>query len=145
MPDQKPPHLSILVMDGSYDRVHYALVVASAGAAIGRPATLLFTGKALYALCRQAPGGGAGWHGLATSGGTTAAETDQILHARGVADFETLLSACAELGVRFLACETGLRANDLTPSQLREDITIELAGVVSFLNDAPDSELSFVF
>ena len=61
---------------------------------------------------------------------------DDDLRARGVAGFEELLSACVDLGVRFIACEMGLRAMQLQPSALRSDVPIEVAGVVTFLGDA---------
>ena len=44
-----PAHsrLAIIVFSGDYDRVHYALAMASAAAAVSRPATLFFTMGAL--------------------------------------------------------------------------------------------------
>ena len=48
--DAGPDKLSVLVLSGAYERVHYALVLASAAGAIGKPTTLFFTGQALLAL-----------------------------------------------------------------------------------------------
>ena len=95
-----PDKLSIVVFDGRFDRVHYALVMASAAAATSRKVTLFFTGSALTAL---KPGG---WRGLDGE----AERTDADYKKKGVADFESLLEACRDLGVRFIACEMGLRA-----------------------------------
>src|SRR5512144_454936 len=48
--EQGPEKLSLLVLSGTFERVHYSLVLASAAAAIGKPATLFFTDRALRAL-----------------------------------------------------------------------------------------------
>ena len=53
-----PDKLSIIVFDGAFDRVHYALVLASAAAATNRAATLFFSGRAIHALTPQ------GWQRL---------------------------------------------------------------------------------
>ena len=68
-----------------------------------------------------------------------AAALDADFAKRGVATFEELLDAVNALGGRFIVCEMGLRALGLEKSDLRDDIPIELAGVVTFLNDASGS------
>ena len=123
--------LALIVQSGGYDRVHYALVLAAGAAAIGRPAILFFTGRALRALLPD------GWRTLdAADDGTGPAERDAVLAARGVADFETLLAACRDLDVRMIACEMGLRAEGLEGAALRPDLTVERAGVVTLLTEA---------
>lgn len=123
--------LALIVQSGGYDRVHYALVLASAAAAIGRPAILFFTGRALRALTT------AGWTTLdPADDGSAAADRDAVLRARGVADFETLMAACRDLEVRIIACEMGLRAEGLEGVPLRPDLTVERAGVVTLLTEA---------
>lgn len=127
--------LSIVVFDGRYDRVHYALVMASAAAATDRPATLFFTGRALHALVPE------GWRRL--DGDPSA--RDAALAGRGVATFEPLLEACRELGVRFIACEMGLRAEGLAAADLDPRLGVEIAGVVTLLNGArADGALLFI-
>lgn len=137
VPGSGPDKLSLLVLSGAYERVHYALVLASGAAAIGKPVTLFFTGQALLALrgAKAAPG----WRSLAADGGAQGGAVDDDNRARAVAGFEELLSACLELGVRFIACEMGLRAMHLEPSALRSDVPIEVAGVVTFFGDASAS------
>ena len=124
-----PDKLSIVVFDGQFERVHYALVMASAAAAISRAVTLFFTGKALTALT---PGG---WRRLEGEPGRANTE----FRNKGVADFEALLEACRDLGVRFIACEMGLRAAGLAEADLDPDLPIEIAGVVTFLGDASNT------
>ena len=47
--------------------------------------------------------------------------------------------------MRFLVCTMGLSAIDLAADALRDDLGIELGGLVSFLNDArADGSVVFV-
>lgn len=133
--------LALIVQAGGYDRVHYALVLASAAAATGRPVTLFFTGRALPALLD-----GKGWRRLDFSDdGTSPEARDATLAHRGVATMEELLTACAELGVRFLACEMGWRALGLRDVTIRPDLSVETAGVVTLLGAVPpDHHLVYV-
>ena len=115
-----PDKLSLIIQSGEFDRVYYALVMASAALATGKQVTLLFTMDGTRALMP-------GW-----------SDTDRAaaLSAAGLADFEELLTACRELGALFMICETGLRAAGLTPEQLRDDIEISEGSAVSFVADA---------
>ncbi len=127
------PRLSLMVFSGGFARVHYMLVIASAAAATNVPVTVFFTMKAAHAVLADE-----GWHDLAGEDGRSAAETDNGYVASGVAGFEELISACAELGVRFMVCEMGLRSLGLEGVELRGDLEITPGGVVSFLADAGD-------
>ena len=60
---------------------------------------------------------------------------DAIYRERGVGDFETLLSACVELGCRFIVCEMGLRALGIDRAQLRSDVPFTVAGIVTLLEE----------
>ncbi|MCW2238316.1 DsrE family protein [Azospirillum canadense] len=136
---QGPDSLSIVLFAGGFDRVHYALVMASAAAATNRKVTLFFTGRALAALLDEAEPGVPGWHGLdAADDGRSPAERDGWFTANGVAGLEELLGACVMLNVTVMACEMGLRALGLPPGvALRPDVPVKTGGVVTFLNDAP--------
>jgi peroxiredoxin family protein len=136
--DASPDKLSIVVFSGDLDKVHYALVLASGAAAVGKAVTLFFTMEASRALMRPAPDGRPAWRALPVAGGgwTDAGAMDDAFAVRGVATFEELLAACPELGVRFLVCEMGLKAMDLSRADLRDDIPVEDGGVVTFLTDA---------
>lgn len=135
---QAPPDkLSLVVLSAEFSRVHYALVLASASAAVGTPATLFFTHGALRALVAAGRDGEPGWQQLpGEADHRRGGAIDDDWQTRGVAGFEDLLTACAELGVRFIACEMGLRAIGLDAGDLRRDIPIEVAGVVTLLADA---------
>jgi peroxiredoxin family protein len=134
--------LAIAVHAGSFDRVHYALVMASAAAASDRRATLFFTGNAVIALTRRADGQ-PGWHALEAAPEGAAAR-DAAWRARKVAGFEELLAACHELDVRLIACEMALRAAGLETAPLRDDLEPEIAGVVTFLQAADGGATLFV-
>ncbi len=115
--------LSIVVYSGDFGRVHYALMMAAAAAAVDRPVTLFFTMGAVQALRRPD-----GWVNL------SGAEWDDHLKDRQIADFETLLQSCAAMDVVFMVCEAGLKAEDLSISDLRDDLEIEVTGLVTFFN-----------
>jgi len=126
-------HLSLIVFSGDFSRVHYALAMASAAAATNVPVTVFFTMKASHAVLADE-----GWHDLTGEEGRSAAEIDSSNVVSGVAGFGGLMAACAELGVRFLCCEMGLRALGLEGAKLCGDLEITPGGVVSFLADAGD-------
>lgn len=110
--------MGVLLLSGSHDRAHYAFVVASGAAALGRQVVLFATNLGCHALCRD-------WSGLSE------AERDARIQARGVAGLDTLRDACIEMDVRMIACEAGLRAETIDPSLLLPGA--EVAGIASFL------------
>ena len=118
-----PDKLSLIIQSGDYDRLHYALVMASAALAVGKPVTLFFTMAATSALT-------AGW-------ADNSRET--VFAADGLATFEELLAACSELDATFMVCELGLRAEKLGRGDLRDDIQITEGSAVSFLSDASEN------
>ena len=129
--------LSIIVYDGHFDKVHYALVMASGVAAIGREVTLFFTMSACQALLKPGPDGRPGWASMPLSNAAgDGASWDACCRERNVANFEELLEACISMKVRFFVCEMGLRALEISREELREDIPIEEGGVVTFFTDA---------
>ena len=115
-----PDKLSLIIQSGEYDRVHYALAMASAALAVGKPVTLFFTMAATRALM-------IGWADDAR---------EAAFAADGLATFEELLTACRELDATFMVCELGLRAEKLSPGDLRDDIPVTEGSAVSFLSDA---------
>ena len=127
--------LALVVHSGDFARVHYALAMASAARAVGRPATLFVTMGATRALAASDGAGGPGWHALDGD----AAARDAEFRAAGIGDFETLLEACVELGVRVMVCEAGLKAMALEPGELRDDVPIEQGGLATLLLETGDS------
>jgi len=110
--------LGILLLSGAHDRAHYAFVLASGAAAVGRGVVLFATNAGCHALF-------ADWSGL-----TDAARDDRV-RAAGVAGLTELRDASRELGVRLIACEAGLRAEGLDAARLMPDV--QVAGVATFL------------
>ena len=111
--------LGVLLLSGVHDRAHYAFVVASGAAALGRQVVLFATNQGCRALCQD-------WSGMADAG------RDARIQARGVAGLETLRDACLEMGVRMIACEAGLRAEAMDASLLLKPV--EVAGIATFLS-----------
>jgi uncharacterized protein len=110
--------LGVLLLSGAHDRAHYAFVVGSGAAALGRPVTLFATNLGCHALCLD-------WSGLSD------ARRDSLIESRGVAGLATLRDACIEMDVRMIACEAGLRAEGLDPALLLPQV--EVAGIATFL------------
>jgi peroxiredoxin family protein len=111
--------LGVLLISGTHERAHYAFVVATGAAALGRRVTLFATNDGCHALLMD-------WSGLEDSG------RDEVVQAMGVAGLDELRSASAELGVKLVVCEAGLRVAGLTEARLWEGV--EVGGVASFLN-----------
>lgn len=137
----EPDKLSIVVFSGELDKVHYALVMAAAAAAVNKPATLFFTMEATRALLKPYDDGAPSWWALpvSTPHQSDGASMDNDYSSAGIATFEELLSSCVALGVTFMVCEMGLKAMDLKHADLRDDVPIKMGGVVSYLGDASSS------
>jgi uncharacterized protein len=110
--------LGILLLSGAHDRAHYAFVLASGAAALGRQVVLFATNAGCHALFTD-------WSGL------TDAARDERVRAAGVAGLDELREASREMGVRLIACEAGLRAEGLDAARLTPGV--EVAGVATFL------------
>lgn len=140
----RPDVLSLVVYSGEYDKVHYALVLASSALALGSRATLFFTMDACRALLKPEPSGAAAWRKLALAQPTAkhfrdGGAMDDDFKRQRLANFEELLAACVELGARVIVCELGLKARGLASQDLRGDVPIEIAGVATLLEDASKS------
>lgn len=115
------PSLDLIVFDDRYDRVHYALAMATAAAAAGRPTRLLFAGPAVRVLLPE------GWRTLAGA----PEPTDQTRQSLGIAGWETLAEALVELGVSVQACELAVTAAGLSGDQLTA-LPVTVSGLVGF-------------
>ena len=111
--------LGILLLAGAHDRAHYAFVLASGAAALGRDVVLFATNAGCHALMTD-------WSGLADAG------RDERVRAAGVAGLSELREAAREMRIRLIACEAGLRAEGLDATGLLEGV--EVAGVATFLS-----------
>lgn len=110
--------LGILLISGTHERAHYAFVLASGAAALGRDVVVFATNQGCAALLED-------WSALAESG------RDEAVQAAGVAGLAELREAAIELGVRLIACEAGLRMAGLAGEALCPGV--QVAGVASFL------------
>ncbi len=115
----EPERFGVLLLSGSHDRAHYAFVLATGAAALGRDVTLFAANGGCRALL-------ADWRSLDDAG------RDAVIVARGVAGLDVLREAAFELGIRLIACESGLRAEAIAAAALLPGI--QVAGVASFLD-----------
>ena len=145
-PERGHAKLSLVVFSASYDRVHYALATAAAALSINTSVTLFFTMGAVRALLAPDGDGRPGWKSLPVeAGGGDSTARDDALKAKGIGDFEELLTACAALGATIMVCEMGLRAEGTRLTELRDDLEIAEGGLVTFLRDAtPDGAMLFI-
>ena len=108
--------LGVLLISGGHARAHYAFVVATAAAAIGRDVTLFATNDGCRALLAD----------------LAAFEIEEEVTRRlGVGGLLELRLAAFELGIRVIACESGLRMAGVTEPLAQG---VEISGVVSFLS-----------
>ena len=112
-----PSPLGVLLLSGGHERAHYALVLATGAAALGREVVLFATNAGSRLFLDPTP--------------LRQDAREAVLAGRGVATLATLQEAAAELGLRRIACEAGLRAEDLTGAALAPGV--EIAGVATFL------------
>ncbi|MBW6401922.1 DsrE family protein [Roseomonas sp. HJA6] len=117
--------LGILLESGGHARGHYALVVAAGAAALGREVTLFATNQGCLLLAEPCP--------------LLDDPREAQVTAAGVAGVGTLLEACAELGVRRIVCEAGLKAEGLTGLTLAAGV--EVAGIATFLDAVGDGQI----
>ncbi len=111
--------LGLLLLSGSHERAHYAFVLAAGAAALGRSVILFASNRGCLGLARD-------WSGLDD------ASRDARVRTSGVAGLDELREASIELGVRLIACEAGLRAENINPGALLPNV--EVAGVATFLS-----------
>ncbi|MGK7861280.1 DsrE/DsrF/DrsH-like family protein [Falsiroseomonas sp. E2-1-a4] len=109
--------LGILLLSGTHDRAHYALVLATGAAAVGRDVVVFASNEGCRLFLDTSP--------------LLADAREGLLAERGVATLAELLEAAAELGIRRIACEAGLKAEGLDAAALAPGV--EVAGVVTFL------------
>lgn len=115
--------LGILLISGGHERAHYAFMLASAAAAIGRSVVVFATNEGCRAL-------------LADLSGFAAAEASLL--ARGLASLAELREACVELGVTLMACEAGMRVAGLEGG-LCGGATV--SGLVTFLTQTGSGQI----
>jgi peroxiredoxin family protein len=116
--------LGILLISGAYGRAHYAFVLATGAAAIGRPVVLFATNAGCAALAADVSAWAAG---------------DAAVQGTGVAGLAELRAVAVDLGVRLIACEAGLRIAGLPADALMAGV--EVAGIVTFLSATQGGQL----
>jgi uncharacterized protein len=109
--------LGVLLRSDGHEAAHYALILATGAAAVGRGVVLFATNRGCLLLLDEVA--------------LTRDPREALLAERGVAGIATLLEAARDLGVRCIACEAGLRAEGIEGEALADGV--EIAGVATFL------------
>jgi uncharacterized protein len=118
--------VGVLLESGRHDRAHYAFVVATGAAALGRQAVLFATNQGCHALLTD-------WSGLHD------ADRDVRLRAVGVAGLDELRAAARDLGIRMIACEAGLRSEQIDAARLMPGVHV--AGIATFLSELRSGQI----
>ena len=119
--------LGILLLSGTHERAHYAFVLASGAAALGRKVVLFATNAGCLALF-------ADWSGLAD------AARDQRVRAAGVAGLDELREAARETR---RAASSPARQGCAWRGSTRRGLLpgVEVAGVATFLDAAGGGQI----
>ncbi|MBF0877605.1 hypothetical protein HKD21_12215 [Gluconobacter cerevisiae] len=117
-------HMFLTLADDSWQRAHYAMVVAAGALSLGRDVTIFAGGRSVLALTPD-------WQKL------QGAVMDSELEAQGIAGFDELRDAVLGFGATVMACETGLTMTGLVSEDLLEGVAVK--GIVSFLELAGDN------
>jgi predicted peroxiredoxin len=113
--------LGIVLLSGAHDRALFAFAMAAGAASLGRSVVLFASGQGCRALL-------ADWSELDDVG------RDAMIRGRGLTGFGDMREAAREVGVRLLACETGLKAEALDHVLLMDGV--QVAGIATFLQAA---------
>jgi predicted peroxiredoxin len=113
--------LAILLAEPRDERLWAALSLAAASAASGRRVSLFFSGEAVQMAGRRFRSG-----------------ADGKRSAYGVATLSELFASCDELGVRFIACQTGMHLSELQDDALRPGV--EPGGLIGWLAETTGAE-----
>ena len=123
--------LGVLLISDGLERAHYAFVVATAAAAIGRDVTLFATNGGCHALLDTPPYAGSPYVGSSYAGASHVGSSNVGPTIPGVATLAELRDAALALGIRMMACPMGLRLAGLEGAALAPGVVV--AGVPSFL------------
>ncbi len=117
--------LGILLRHGDHEAAHYALVLATGAAAVGRNVTLFATNAGCRLFLANSP--------------LLQDPREALLAERGVATIAILLEAADELGIQRIVCEAGLAAEGLRGAPLAPGVTV--AGVITFLAATAEGQM----
>ncbi len=137
---------SVILYSADFDRIHYGLMAATAAACLDRPVMVFITMGACRAFTLNKEGQCTGWQMLGLSSGAapnihSPIALNNYFRENHIATFEELLEAAQALSIRFMVCETGLRAEKLRLEELGGDLHFLPGGMVTFLKQAMGGEI----
>jgi predicted peroxiredoxin len=114
------PGVMIVAAGADPARLHAALSLAAAWAALDRPARIFLQGEAVALLREDRP-------------------ADKDESDAGLPTLRELIGECLALGVTIAACQSGLALSGMTAANLPEGV--ETGGLVGFLASQTDEQL----
>jgi predicted peroxiredoxin len=117
--------MTILVASADPERLHFALSLAAAQAALDRPARLFLSAPAVRLLRPPIQ-----W------------SNDAALRQAGLPTLPELLDEVLAMGVECTACQSGLALAGFTADRLPDGVTV--SGLVSILSEASPDEIIVV-
>ena len=117
-----PRGISLVIGAADHARLHAALTLACAAAALGRPVRMFLHGEAVAALAPSRH-----WAG------------DAALAASAMPTLGDLLASALDLEISIMACQSGLHLCGIAAASLPDGT--ETGGMVAFLAGAADDEL----
>ena len=118
--------LGILLISGGHERAHYALVLATGAAALGRDVTLFATNAGCRLFLADPP--------------LLRDPREAALAARGVAGLATLLDAAGDLGIRLHRLRGGAAGGGPQPGAVAAP-DMMVAGVATFLGAVGEGQI----
>ncbi len=134
--DAEKGKVAIILHSGSYDRVSYAISIASTALALGMDAHMLFTYGGLKRLAKN--------H-IDNLGEETSEDIRQIV-ARGLAlghieSISTLLKDAKRMGLKVYACVAAMAALNIARGELVDEVDRSI-GLATFLELARDASIT---
>lgn len=117
-----PRGLSLVLGEANHARLHAALTLACAAAALDRPVRIFLHGEAVAALQPSRH-----WAG------------DAAYAASAMPSIEELVASALDLDIAVMACQSGLHLCGIAASSLPEGV--ETGGMVAFIAGAADDEI----
>jgi len=122
------------------DKVYSALIVANGALAMGMEATIFFTFWGLQRLKKGALDKGplSKMHFL----GLGKRLVKQRMKKANVASLERMLQDFKDLGGKIMACDMTMEIMGIRPEDLRQDLVDQYCGVVSYIQEARNSQIT---
>ena len=112
----------------NFEKIHYALCMATSGAALNKKITLFFAGKSIEIFLKKNK-----FTNLQGNDQKTAEEINKDFSLNKIASIDGLIKASIELNIKFYFCS--MNENNLKESDLMENIYIKKTNLSEIYSD----------